>query len=411
MIAALFRSKIGVLILTVLVCGIFFTLSKLKRRHAQEEQSLSLSTQSSTAGRAGGAEQAALLKRSEESARGRAETARFERQSGAPRSSYDDEGDAYSRRVTPDPVQSIVRDFSGDRESRGEPTADAVVVPTLRIRGRKMEPDPLPVGTSNPLTHLVPSLPSIPPNFLGDKNAADKNAPAPASSSGGRVELQPKPQRFVPFGRLIKAELVITLESTEEEMPLVGLITEPVYNNGKLIIPAGTELHSMARADRIRDRIISTTTWRLIFPREGNRPNGRQLTFDGIALDREDGDGNGLTWGLTDGSYGLRGRVVRAGQTQEELMLFAAEAIRAAAGTGMDRQATLYGQQPQVTAKNAAIAGGQAVLERMAERISREIERNGVYVQVPAGKQFYVYPRQVIDPDRADIPDNLARVE
>jgi hypothetical protein len=149
----------------------------------------------------------------------------------------------------------------------------------------------------------------------------------------------------------------------------------------------------------------------MIFPREGQRPNGRQLTFDGIALDRDDGDGNGFTWGITDGSYGLRGRTIQNGQTQQELLLFAAEALRAASGTMTQRQPSIVGSLVESNAKNAGIAGGQAVLESFAARLAKEVERNGSYIQVPAGKQFYVYPRQVIDPDRADIPENIAKVE
>jgi hypothetical protein len=77
----------------------------------------------------------------------------------------------------------------------------------------------------------------------------------------------------------------------------------------------------------------------------------------------------------------------------------------------MDRQETLLGTQVASNARNASLAGGQAVLSHYAEDIAKEIERNGTYVQVPAGKEFYVYPRQVIDPDRADVPDDLAKVE
>jgi|GEM_PF-3035121 len=400
MITAFLRTKAGVVVMAALVCAIFFTLSRLKHRKTEQADHRGSGSLVSTESRSGGAEQAALLKRTQENARGRAETARIERaaarQTG---SSYDEAGNAYRRRATPEPVQrQPAAARGGETERPTDATLEPAIVPSLRIHGHKVasSDSPLP-SLRNPLEALLPQA----PGGLRDLPPGHFSPPPPA----------PKPQRFVPYGRLIKAELVITLESTEDEMPLVGLVIEPVYNNGKLIIPAGTELHSMARPDRVRDRIISTTTWKMIFPREGQRPNGRQLTFEGMALDREDGDGNGLTWGITDGSYGLRGRAVHAGQTAQELMLFAAEALRAAGGSVMDRQTTIIGSQIEANAKNAGVAGGQAVLEHFAKGLSKEIERNGVYIQVPAGKQFYVYPRQVIDPDRADIPDNIARVE
>lgn len=402
MITMFLRTKAGVVVMAAFVCAIFFTLSRLKHHRAEVAAKSGSSLQAAPENRSGGAEEAALLKRTQENARGRAETARLERDASRQTgSSYDEAGNVYRRRATPEPMQSPQGSTRSDElERHAESVPESVIVPSLRIHGRKATgPDGLPSLIRNPLETLVPGATVAPRPTPSNLAALPPSAPVP------------KPQRFLPFGRLIKAELVITLESTEDEMPLIGLVIEPVYNNGKLIIPAGTELHSMARPDRVRDRIISTTTWKLVFPREGQRPNGRQLTFQGIALDRDDGDGNGLTWGLTDGSYGLRGRSVHQGQTAQEVMLFAAEALRAASGTAMDRQATLVGSQAETNLKNAGISGGQAVLEHFAKGLLKEIERNGVYIQVPAGKQFYVYPRQVIDPDRADIPDNIAGVE
>lgn len=396
MIAGLLKTKAGVLVMTALVCAIFFTLSRLKQRKAERSGVDHPSTEISGQNRTSGKDQAVLLQRAQDNALGKAETARLERQATQSGSSYDEAGNVYRRRPTPEPMQDGVSASRNEtRERSTEVLVEPLILPSLRIHGRRSArpDDPLSVG-KNPLDGMIP-------------------APIRDLAQGGssRSDQSPKPTRFVPFGRLIKAELVITLESTEDEMPLVGLVIEPVYNNGKLVIPAGTELHSMARPDRVRDRIISTTTWKMIFPREGQRPNGRQLTFEGIALDREDGDGNGLTWGITDGSYGLRGRALQSGQTTQELMLFAAEALRAASASAMDRQPTIIGSQVTTNAKNAGLAGGQAVIESYANRLLKEIERNGVYIQVPAGKQFYVYPRQVIDPDRADIPNNIADVE
>jgi hypothetical protein len=50
------------------------------------------------------------------------------------------------------------------------------------------------------------------------------------------------------------------------------------------------------------------------------------------------------------------------------------------------------------------IAGGtQGVLERYADQIVKSIERDGFFVRVPAGKQFYVYCSEAIDLSRAKI--------
>jgi hypothetical protein len=37
----------------------------------------------------------------------------------------------------------------------------------------------------------------------------------------------------------------------------------------------------------------------------------------------------------------------------------------------------------------------------VASRIRQEISRRGVYVRIPAGKEFYLFVEQTIDPGRA----------
>lgn len=395
MIADLLKSKAGVVVMFVVFCGIFFGLSRFKHRKTTRPPEASGGPAAAGAVTGSAVESAASLRRVQEKARARAEDAqKLKKAEESATESYDEAGDAYVRRPVPEP---LARDLVPERGTTSVSARNEFrPVTRLRIHGRPPEI----ASRARDTVH-------------GAAVAAGElaGAVAAAAQSHGPRAAAKVPERFVPFGHLIKAELVITIESTQDEMPLVGLVVEPVYNNGRLVIPAGTELHSMARPDRIRDRIVSTTQWRLIFPREGQKPNGRQLTFEGMALDREDGDGNGLTWGITDGSYGLRGRALRNSQVSEVLMLFAAEALKAAGSSLMDRQQTVLGEQVQSNARNASVAGSQAVLGHFAAGIAKEIERNGVYIQVPAGKQFYVYPRQVIDADRADIPGNVATVQ
>jgi hypothetical protein len=52
---------------------------------------------------------------------------------------------------------------------------------------------------------------------------------------------------------------------------------------------------------------------------------------------------------------------------------------------------------------NPVAGGTQGVLERFADQISKSIERDGFFVRVPAGKQFYVYCSESIDLSRARI--------
>ena len=389
------KTKAGLIVLTLFVTGIFILLFTFKKRSAagEKQQPAIVSVQTDHFVPKGGTgSEAALMKKAQNSANDRGEQAKSIRKKPANYGdSYDENGDLATKRLTPEPLNADSNNsISGGNmgggsggQGSGAEDAAAMVIPPLRIHGRPSDA----------------------------KSSKDNIEGQSIGKSGTKQTVPAKPKRFLPFGRLIKAELLMTLESTQDEMPLIGIIIEPVYNNGHLIIPAGTEIHGTARPDRVRNRIISGNTWKMIFPREGTKPNGRQLTFDGIALDRDDKDGNGFTWGITDGAYGLSGRMLRSYKTEDELMIFAAETIKAASATMMDRQQTLVGATIETNAKNASLAGGQAVLEQISKQISDEIKKNGIYIQVPSGAQFYVYPRQVLDPDRADIPDSIAKVE
>ena len=63
------------------------------------------------------------------------------------------------------------------------------------------------------------------------------------------------------------------------------------------------------------------------------------------------------------------------------------------------------------TPRNAFLQGVGADLKLVVEGVQAEIKRNEVFIRVPAGRQFYFYPQQVIDPDRADISPNIASLQ
>src|ERR1039457_1579258 len=81
------------------------------------------------------------------------------------------------------------------------------------------------------------------------------------------AETEPKPlgKFYAPYGRLIPCELIVTVDSSSIQTPIIGLITEDIYHDGRLIIPAGTEVHGTAQADRKRERIASNGGWTLVW--------------------------------------------------------------------------------------------------------------------------------------------------
>jgi len=206
-------------------------------------------------------------------------------------------------------------------------------------------------------------------------------------------------KNYAPFGRMIPCETIITLESSQLDTPVIALVTEDVWHNGKLIIPAGTEVHGRAAIDRTRERISASGKWVVVW-RDSSPFNGTELVLNGIALDRERDDVTG-EFGLHDGSAGLRGELVKSDNMQE-IKLFAATFLSGMAG-GLQQlrsQTTASGdlvQVPMVSGKNAALQGTEGVLNAYARQIQEAITRDGFYVRIPAGKQFYLYVTETID--------------
>lgn len=213
---------------------------------------------------------------------------------------------------------------------------------------------------------------------------------------------EPKPlsKFYAPYGRLIPCELIVTVDSSSIKTPIIGLITEDIYHDGRLIIPAGTEVHGTAQTDRKRERIASQGDWTLVWQ------TGEELNLSGIALDREK-DSNGSGWGITDGSAGLRGRLLKT-DDMAEIKLFAATFLSGAAAGLTEKEYTIFGTQVAPTLQNAPLKGAQDVLAIYAKQIYDTIQRDGFYVRVPAGKEFYLYVKQTID--RADAEIGSTRV-
>jgi hypothetical protein len=232
-----------------------------------------------------------------------------------------------------------------------------------------------------PLTN-IPLTPTLPPISLFADSSAGVTAPKLLSAV------------YAPFGRLIRCETVITVDSASIQTPIIGLVTENIYHAGKLVIAAGTEVHGTAQTDHQRERIASGSSWRLVWS------HGEEMQIKAIALDREFENSTNLTgWSLTDGSAGLRGQLLKS-DNLAEIKLFAATFLSGAAGALTEKKETIFGPINSPSLNNAPLAGAQDVLKTYAQQILDSIQRDGFYVRVPSGKQFYLYILQTID--RAD---------
>ncbi|HEX5397829.1 MAG TPA: TrbI/VirB10 family protein [Verrucomicrobiae bacterium] len=278
----------------------------------------------------------------------------------------------------PEVVQTVIRPM----QVFNPPPPKAAPPPALPARS---------TSSVSVLTNSSPQpLPNVPPRQLPQLSPISLFA----DSTAGMVRPKKLSAAYAPFGRLIPCETVITVDSSSMQTPIVGLVTENIYYGGRLIIPAGTEIHGMAQTDRERDRISTSTSWKLVWQ------DGEELQIKAIALDREfDNNTNQSGWAITDGSAGLRGEIIKS-DNMADIKLFAATFLSGAASALTEKQQTVFGPINSPTLNNAPFAGAQAVLQTYAQQILDSIQKNGFYVRVPSGKQFYLYVLQTVD--RAD---------
>ncbi len=253
-------------------------------------------------------------------------------------------------------------------------------------------------------THSDPSLASL--TIL----AADPQ-PTPAS------ERAPKGD-YAPAFRMVKCQLVNTVDSSNLTTPIIGLVSEDVWWNGKVIIRANSEIHGLASVDTVRERIAGNGEFTFVL----NEPSGlgRELVVRAIVLDMEHDD-QVDSYGITDGSAGLRGDVIRTANS-DVVKLYAASLMNGIAGAFSSNASGILGNRVYTNGNslglsalqngvvNPAAGGTQAVLDRYASQIASSIERDGFFIRVPAGKQFYLYCMEAIDLDRAKVAADDERV-
>lgn len=114
----------------------------------------------------------------------------------------------------------------------------------------KQKPEPAPAPPPSPKAGDAPQLPVL---------SLVAETPATVTKEGKKFS-----EDFAPFGRLIPCELIITVDSSSIQTPIIGLVTEDIFHHGQLIIPAGTEVHGRAQVDRARERIASNGRWTLV---------------------------------------------------------------------------------------------------------------------------------------------------
>ncbi len=312
---------------------------------------------------------------------------------------------SYRREITrPRPVKDTGESTQGAPDA---PPAEAPGSPAHRRRDEKK---------------TMPEIFRMPPD--------GRSSAATPSAAAGPGALPPTARaigdEFAPFGRLLKCQLVDTVDSvTARSEPIVALVTDDLDWNGNVIIPAGTEAFSYAKPEPVIDavgvgRLVDSGEWTLVLPAGPGGPNGRELILRARAVDRRElvvaAKGRVRSWGVDDGADGLVGYTLST-LDNREIKLFAAAAVSGVAqgfGAIAERQVPATGlpgalgaTQTAPTLGNAAAGslGASAVdyMNQLAARIRDEIAKRGIYVRVPSGKEFYLFIEQTIDPRAAMI--------
>jgi hypothetical protein len=122
--------------------------------------------------------------------------------------------------------------------------------------------------------------------------------------------------------------------------PVLGIVEQDVWWNRKKLIPAHSEIHGTSQPEALRDRIGCNDQFVILLRETGAEL--RKLRVQGIVLDRDDANAEHGVWGVTDGSYGMKGEIIN----------------------------------------------GKIVLDGKVI--------NGAFVRVPAGHRFYLYVQKIL---------------
>jgi hypothetical protein len=231
---------------------------------------------------------------------------------------------------------------------------------------------------------------------------------------------------YAPAFRMVKCKLVNTIDSSNISTPIIGLVTDDLIWNGKVIIPRCSEVHGLAQVDKSRERIAAEGAWTFVLFDKDDPGLGRELVLKGQALDREDDpefkrlmvgmttvDPAVKSWGITDGSAALRGVVLKSNNANI-LSMFIACFISGIANSVQGSVTNIFGQtvaSPNVSGAggvpgyviNPVAQGAEGVIDHYAQLVMDSIEKDGYFIRVPSGKLFYVYVTEDILTGKATI--------
>ena len=234
---------------------------------------------------------------------------------------------------------------------------------------------------------VLPSLVS----FYAQVASTPSPTPTPAPE-------RKQPEYWLPPSIFIPCTLVNTVESSHINTPVFGEVTRDCFQNGHLIIPAGTIVSSFAQNGAVRDRIEVAGTWLFVFA------DGRQLKVPGIACDRE-ADPSNQQFGVEDGSAGLQGELVESDHWANAkafialLMTSTVQAGTAAAGSAL---------QAEHGASFVSLPDTTPIMAKYLDQLLNGETGDGRFVRVRASTEFYIFPTDTVLPSHRSVVNNAS---
>jgi len=229
------------------------------------------------------------------------------------------------------------------------------------------------------------ALPSL-VSFYAQVASTPSPTPTPAPE-------RKQPEYWLPPSIFIPCTLVNTVESSHINTPVVGEVTRDCYQNGHLIIPAGTIVSSFAQKGAVRDRIEVAGTWLLVFA------DGRQLKVPGIACDRE-ADPSNQQFGIEDGSAGLQGELIESDHWANAKAFIAL--LMTATMQTSTAVATSALQAPHTTGV-VGLPDTTPILAKYLDQLLNGETGDGRFVRVRASTEFYIFPTDTVLPSHRSI--------
>lgn len=204
---------------------------------------------------------------------------------------------------------------------------------------------------------------------------------------------------IAPYGRLLRCELANTISTISSQTPIIALVTEALWWDGVEIIPAGVEIHGTV-SGKTGDRIGTGGSWKVVYPFRDDR-SAFQLDITGIALDCNRTESN---WGKSDGSFGIRGRLISNADQAQMAAVFAK--FISGVGSGMVSQRSDYTGSSTITTtggdwKDSIGSGLKEAFQQVAKNYLDQAAKEISYIEAEAGTEFYIYVQQIIDPAKA----------